>query len=404
MSKFYLQHPEDDQLLAYSDGELRGLAATRIRRHLKDCWRCRTQLEDLQITVTGFMRYKERILETHLPEPPAGWRNLKLEFERIDRTVPAPRFGDRMVARYGAPAIRVASVAAVLAVTGLGYVLVRQLDPSTVAAPSASKVLTGRVGGGSLDSDIVPAPGIANPLKRGNRAAGQPPLREIPVTATGSTEVKVVAALHKLGADLGEPIEFSRGAQGKVVVTATALAANRRSQVQQALTAIPGVELKFEEGRASRNPARATALVEGGRLPWQVELEQILGNRSVVETFGNTVLDSSDSIVARAHALKSLDERFAAAQLDPAEREQIDAIAAEHRAELARTAADIKKRMTPILAKLGAGISPSSKWPLLTAAQQTDQWLNVLFAGAATDRSLEQVAAELGRALGNLED
>jgi hypothetical protein len=401
MSKFYLQHPEVDQLLAFSDGELRGLAATRVRRHLKDCWHCRTQLEDLQATVTGFMRYKERVLETHLPEPPAGWRNLKLEFERIDRTVPAPRFGDRMVARYGTPAIRVASVAAILAVTGLGFVVVRQFEsmtpkPAVTSASGDPAVTSPRSQSPALPDRMVPQP-ATQAHRYGN------PDNPVPASK-GNAEVKVVAALHKLGADLGEPIEFVRDAQGRIVVTATALGSARRAQVQQALSSIDGVELKFEEGRPARNPARALALVEGGRLPWQTELEQILGTRASVENFGNTVLDLSDSIVARAHALKNLDERFAAAQLDPAERAQVDQITAEHRAEMAKSAVDLKKRMVPILAKLGTGISTSNKWPLLTAAQQTDQWLNVLFAGAATDRNLEQVAAELGRSLGSLED
>jgi hypothetical protein len=124
-----------------------------------------------------------------------------------------------------------------------------------------------------------------------------------------------------------------------------------------------------------------------------------------VESFGNSVLDLSDSVVARAHALKKLDERFAAAQLEPAERGQVDSIVEKHRAEMARSSAELKRRVIPILAKLGSGIGTSgSKWPLLTAAQQTDQWLNVIFAGAATDRSLEQAASELGRALASLED
>ena len=144
--------------------------------------------------------------------------------------------------------------------------------------------------------------------------------------------------------------------------------------------------------------------MEGGRLPWQNELEQIRGSRTAVENFGHTVLDLSDSAVARAHALRKLDERFAAAQLDPAERAQIDAIAAEHRKELNATANELRKRLGPVLAKLGSGITTNNKWALLTAAQQTDQWLNVLFAGASTDRGLEQVASELGRALASLED
>lgn len=398
MSKFYLQHPEDDQLLAYSDGELKGLAATRVRRHLKDCWRCRTQLEDLQATVTGFMRYKERILESQLPEPPAGWRNLKLEFERIDRTVPPPRFQDRMVARYGVPAVRVAAVAVVLAVTSLGYVLVRQFNPPAGVAPGAQQEQT-LTQPAITTPNGVPAPVLRTPAEH---ADGVAPHHS---AFKPNAEVQVVAALHRVGADLGEPIEITRDAQGQVVVTATSLDAGRRSQVQQALAAVSGVQLKFQDARpAGRGPARAAALVEGGRLPWQTELEQILGSRAAVESFGNTVLDLSDNVVARAHALRRLDEQFAAAQLDPSERALVDQIAAEHRAELAKSAADLRKRVSPILAKLGTGISTSTKWPLLTAAQQTDQWLNVIFAGAATDRNLEQAAAELGRALGSLED
>lgn len=398
MSKFYLQHPEDDQLLAYSDGELKGLAATRVRRHLKDCWRCRTQLEDLQATVTGFMRYKERVLESQLPEPPAGWRNLKLEFERIDRTVPPPRFQDRMVARYGAPAIRVASIAAVLAVTSLGYVVVRQFNAPGAVVPAAQQQEQL-----ATPQAIGTPEGVRAPVLRVPEHAGG--VTPYPAAFKPNAEVQVFAALHRVGADLGEPIEISRDPQGQVVVTATSLDSGRRAQIQQAIAAISGVQFRFQEARPSgRGPARAAALVEGGRLPWQTELEQILGSRAAVESFGNTVLDLSDSVVARAHALRKLDEQFAAAQLDPAERALVDNIAAEHRAELAKSAGELRKRVAPILAKLGTGISTNTRWPLLTAAQQTDQWLNVIFAGAATDRNLEQAAAELGRALGSLED
>lgn len=401
MSKFYLQHPEVDQLLAYSDGELKGLAATRVRRHLKDCWACRTQLEDLQATVTGFMRYKERVLEAQLPEPPSGWRNLKLEFERIDRTVPPPSFTNRMVARYGTPAVRVASVAAVLAVTGLGYVGYRSF---------------GNSGGGAASIRVVHQPeslkAVPAPLQEKSSVAPQSKLvepRAVVAANHGNAEVQAVVALHKLGADLGEPVEVVRKGDGKVVVTATALDPSRRAQLKQALESIPGVDVKFDEGRGSlRNPARAAALIEGGRLPWQAELEQILGSRQAVENFGNTVLDLSDSIVARAYALKNLDERFAAAALEPEERAQIDRIVLGHRAELAKQSSELRKRLSPVLAKIGTEIPTAAgsqnRWPLMTAAQQTDRWLNVMFAGAATSSTLEQASAELGRSLSSLQE
>ena len=70
-------------------------------------------------------------------------------------------------------------------------------------------------------------------------------------------EVKVVAALHKLGADLGEPIEWTRDSKGRVIVTGTAIGGGRRGEIQAALSSIAGVQLKFEEGRTAKNPARS---------------------------------------------------------------------------------------------------------------------------------------------------
>ena len=42
------EHPNDEVLLAYLDGEVSRARARPIRNHLKSCWNCRSVLADLE--------------------------------------------------------------------------------------------------------------------------------------------------------------------------------------------------------------------------------------------------------------------------------------------------------------------------------------------------------------------
>jgi anti-sigma factor RsiW len=44
------EHPNDEALLAYLDGELSRARTRSIRNHLKSCWKCRFVLADLEVT------------------------------------------------------------------------------------------------------------------------------------------------------------------------------------------------------------------------------------------------------------------------------------------------------------------------------------------------------------------
>jgi hypothetical protein len=48
-------HPSDQELLLFSDGELSSRATERIRKHLLECWHCRTRHARIQATITEFM-------------------------------------------------------------------------------------------------------------------------------------------------------------------------------------------------------------------------------------------------------------------------------------------------------------------------------------------------------------
>lgn len=68
-------HPSDQDLLLFSDGELPARRAARIRRHLRTCWRCRSEAAKIEATIGEFMEIHRQTSEQPLP-PIAGPRAL----------------------------------------------------------------------------------------------------------------------------------------------------------------------------------------------------------------------------------------------------------------------------------------------------------------------------------------
>lgn len=50
------EHPNDDQLLAYLDGEMSNARMRAIRNHLRICWKCRSALAELEAQVEAISR------------------------------------------------------------------------------------------------------------------------------------------------------------------------------------------------------------------------------------------------------------------------------------------------------------------------------------------------------------
>ena len=399
---FYSPHPEDHELLSYADNELEGGSVGRVRKHLKECWRCRTQLEDLRETVTGFMRYREHTLVPNLPSAPQPWKSLKQDFDRIDRENANLTARSPLFARFGPlPAMRVSRIAvgiAALAVLGFGFGYVYVMRSEAPPAPPKtveSKASTPAPGTTAVPVIVRPE-AAAHPASTNAGSIAQQPLN------LTSPEVEVAVALHRASADLGEPVEVVRGANG-IVVTGTALSASRRQELTAALSTIPGVSIRWEDTRISRNPSRPNANFDAGRLPWQSELEAALGGKAALERTSNDLLDLSDAVTARAVALKRLNDQFSG--LKPDDQLKIDAIKSDHQRELKKSVEALTRRATPVFEKLGveAGVtSASAQGSMLQAAQKTDQLLNILFAGAETNRSLAQTVEELRNSMARL--
>jgi hypothetical protein len=391
MSNFHPPHPEDALLLRYSDGELQGLEARRIQKHLKECWRCRTQLEDLQSTVTEFMRYRDRMIACALPPPPSPWQDLRGDMDRLERTLPAPgargwtfRALDWLPLNF-IPSLagRLAAAAALVVAVGWGsYWVVTRPAPAPVAP-----------GGTQAAATMVPPVSVPKTLPP---SAPRQKTEARPAPA-GSVELKVWVALHRLQADLGEPIEVAAQPDGRVLVTGTAIPRARRSQLQAALDAIPGVAVKWEEAKPGQGPAREGVAFELGRLPWQADLEKVFGSAEMVERVSNEALDLSESLGARGHALRRL-ERLRTNALTAEETAEWNRLAGDHRREMRRLAGQLRGRLAPLWAywsaSAAAGMPPTNA-AAAAAATRADHLGNVLFAGVASAAAPQATAQEL---------
>ena len=236
-------------------------------------------------------------------------------------------------------------------------------------------------------------------------------------TGAGPTrELQVIAALHRIGADLGEPIELTRSGR-QLLVTGTGMEPDRQQQVRSSLAGLPNVAVRFDNPtpvEAEAGTGRAALSITAARVPLQAEIEKAVGGRVAFEKFANRALDLSESAMERAHALRNLAERFPAsaeAQLDPRDRSLLATLRREHAQQLAATAAEIQASLQPVLVSLGAsypqtGSAPAA-WPnwqagagqVLASAQEADQLLNVLLAGADSQLPPASVPAQLASAL-----
>lgn len=132
MNNFAVRHPDDGQLLRLIDGELPGRKARQLQRHLEACWKCRTEIEDLQRTVADCVHYRKNVLEAHLPEPPQPWVDLSRGFDRIDESFAAEPFWNNLLPRPQALRWSMAIAAALAVILTIIYQL--RETPSVQAA------------------------------------------------------------------------------------------------------------------------------------------------------------------------------------------------------------------------------------------------------------------------------
>lgn len=138
-----MPHPSEEQLLRYSDGELPGHATSHVHSHLRACWQCRTNLEEVEKTVGACVRYRTTVLQRHLPAPPAPWADIYRSFAEIDALLPQPSFAERFLRALAWPVHNpkkwLPAAVAVMLFVGLFYRY--RLTPSVQASELLHKAI-----------------------------------------------------------------------------------------------------------------------------------------------------------------------------------------------------------------------------------------------------------------------
>ncbi len=249
------------------------------------------------------------------------------------------------------------------------------------------------------------------PTKSGPGTARTPIRATEPRNARSGTgqKLEVFSALHRIGADLGEPIEI-RQSGDHLLVIATGLTAFRQEQLRSSLSQIPSVEVHFDEAKASPRSSDTPAGKSGAiTAPMQSRLQALLGGRESAEDFTNRALDASDMMMAHLHALRALARAFPAdveRGLASTDQDVLMSLRNDHSTALSQRVADLQRILKPVVPQDPAATVPesASNWQtsaeaLFAIAQQFDDSLNAALAGpeAGQDTGFEKLAGVLSR-------
>jgi hypothetical protein len=175
-------------------------------------------------------------------------------------------------------------------------------------------------------------------------------------TASISEELRVVAALHEIGADLGDPVEV-RLTDGLVVVSGVGVTPERQREIRRALEEIPNVAVQFSDpssGVVSGSDAVVDSDAPGRAPAAQARLEQQFGGRAEFERFSGQYLDRVEGAMARVYAIRSLAQRFPESTAMPeADAARLRELARQHLTVLAGQIDDLHRTLAPVLVSLG---------------------------------------------------
>jgi hypothetical protein len=229
-------------------------------------------------------------------------------------------------------------------------------------------------------------------------------------SATIAEELRVIAALHGIGVDLGEPIEVTRG-PNRIIVNGTGVSTERRKQIEETVGGLRNVELNF--ARSDAAPVKSSASsrqVVSSPSPFENHLRERLGGADEFSKFADQILQRSETMMARVHALRGLAERFGPdieSQFSSDDRRILAGLLAEHAEAFSSEVNRIVRSMDPVLgekasrgeAKLTGGWQVGTL-QLWTIAQDADRLLGLLLAGSrgnAQDATPAALAAALAR-------
>jgi Putative zinc-finger len=405
------RHPERDLLLPYLDGELTSRQSRQVRRHVRTCWQCRAELDELQKTVGDCVRYHGEMLGEVMPPPPRPWADLSREFARVDASCARRPLFARPLARWTAFAGMAASLLAATLTWRAAIFRPAAPPPEAKSQPvKASAASPARAIPGT-DSQALSVPGIAV----------RPSAETAPPPAGPGDELQAMAALHQLGADLGDPVEVAReGSQ--VVVSGAGISTELQRRIQEAMLSIPHVVVRFSEPAApppDRLPAAADTAPASPASPSTTpsRLESELGGRAQLASFSSQLLDHDEAAMARIYAVHRLAQQFpqeVERQLDSGKQRLLWSLAREHIAALATEVSTLDRLAAPILLPLASSAplpprrADAANWQaaaesLFQSARQSDTILAALLEASAPEQPANNLAQRFLTSLAQLQ-
>jgi len=204
-------------------------------------------------------------------------------------------------------------------------------------------------------------------------------------------ELQVIAALHRIGADLGEPIDVKRDG-AYVLVTLTGLDARRQEAVREALAGVAAV--RVETGEPVHRESKELTVRPGPQVdtanPLLVELQAASPNGTSTAELSDQIADNTDRILERVYALRGLARRFPTGATSPMSAPDLDTlngILRDHAAAITKSTAAMERLLRPILPSVDAGAAPAEGgWQAAAEAmvadvRRLDQALNTAVAG-----------------------
>jgi hypothetical protein len=285
-----------------------------------------------------------------------------------------------------------------------------------------------------VDQQTNPASTVAGTTGGLPRQPGVPPgpltvPTETAAPSAFSEELQVVAALHQLGADLGDPLEISREGR-QVLVSGVGIPHQRQQQIHGLLDRLPHVVVRFDDPAfpAGATPVQSEPAARDAAGPekstYPARIEERLGGRPQFERFSSSVLDWTDSAMTRAYALRRLAQQFSAAaedQMTAEDRRTLRKLGREHLAAFTKDAQRVANTVKPVLSGMSPGTaqiearsearsegrSEAATWQsasedLLTSARRAETLLAVVLGVAPPESDSSNAPAQLLVALAQL--
>ena len=399
MTNLLNRHPGDDQLWRYTDGELSSQETADLNEHLAACPRCKAAVDEFKQVLGDCHRYQRELEQTSLAPPPQPWCDIYDRFREADSAQERRRWLGRPQWRWlGRPQWRWLALAAAATLTWAVVHRIQQFGTTPPPEPAAISPAQ------KTAQSLVPSP--ATKVER------QSPAASVAESATPAEELKVFAALHRLGADLGEPIEIARS-RNQILVTGVGIDPGLAQRLRDELREVPRVQVRFSDPAAAVEPpipASAEASLSGAAARFQQQLEKYLGGRAAFDRFADRALSTTEALMARAHALRRLDERFPVeveSTLSPGDRDNLTQLRQDHAAKLRDYAVALEEQVRPALTSVGvprATQSPPAAGidALLEEARRTETFLAVLLGGATSEPMSEELPAQTQASLARL--